>query len=366
VATKRQKIEVGVFLVSATALFVLVLLVLAGVRGKRLDRYYIEFEENVSGLSEGSKVTYRGVPVGRILHLRVTPQNRVGITVGIDPDKVTLRQGVRAKISMQTLFGPFIIDLFGGTKKDTPPLYPGATIPVKTSLMAGLAETVGEEVPTTLSEAKSLIKNLDRVLSGLAPERIESILKQVEEVLTDTRDGIDDLGKDVRKVASSLDQAIRSARAEIGKTSGKVTTSLEKVQQAMEKGTKLFDTLEATIAENRKPLGDSLKRIGILLARANQQLDALDLSATGKTLRESVGKLGAAADGVTKAAGSVGAAAKSIARTREDLRGSLANVERALVRSLEQLDRTLHSARELFDALERDPSAILRGKRDGE
>ena len=43
----------------------------------------------------------------------------------------------------------------------------------------------------------------------------------------------------------------------------------------------------------------------------------------------------------------------------------MAGVERSLLRALGELEQTLRSARRLIDVLERDPSAIIRGKNGG-
>jgi hypothetical protein len=51
-----------------------------------------------------------------------------------------------------------------------------------------------------------------------------------------------------------------------------------------------------------------------------------------------------------------------MARSRDDLRLTLENVERSLVRTLDEVGRAAESARRLLDYLERDPAALIRGK----
>ena len=64
-----------------------------------------------------------------------------------------------------------------------------------------------------------------------------------------------------------------------------------------------------------------------------------------------------AADGFTTAADSVSKAALAVDR-------AVGGVERPLVRALDELDLTLRAARSLFDTIERDPSALIHGKRE--
>ena len=363
-ATKRQKTEVGIFLATAVALLTVVLLVLSGVRRKHLDSYHLEFEENIAGLTEGSKVTYRGVPVGKILDLVVTPENRVGITVGIDPMKVRLREGVRGRYSMVSIFGPYVVDLSGGGDSSAPLLPPGSAIPVQTSLLAGLEETVAETVPFTLQRANKLMARLEGLLSKVKPEDIPAILRQAEQAVASANKAIEDFRQRMNAIASSLDKAIASTRAEAEKLSGKTAASLEKFQQASDKAAKLIDTLQAALDENRKPLAESLKRLDAALTKVNKELEGLELAATSASVRKAADKMAQAADSFTTTTQGLGTAAKTVSRSREDVRSTLENIQRSITSTFAELDRTLRSARDLLDTLERDPSAILRGKRD--
>lgn len=359
-ATKRQKVQVGIFLTAAAAIFLIVVLALAGFRQKRLDTYYVEFEESIAGLTEGSRVTYRGVSVGKVTDLRVTPENKVGVTIGIDPAKVSLREGVRARYSLLSMFGPYVVDLSGGTDREAKPLEPGAFIPVQVSLMAGLEETFADTIPLTLQRVTKLIERLDTVLSKIKPEDLPNVFHRAEELLANANRAVDDLRDKAADLVASVEKAVRTAQDELEKAGGKAGASLETFQKAVDNAStrtaKLLDTVQATLDENRKPFADALKRLDDTLARAAKQMEGLDLPATAKSIRDAADKLGKGAD-------DVGSAAKSVTSGRDDLRRSLNSIERDLVRSLEELDQTLRSARDLLDTLGRDPAAILRGKR---
>lgn len=361
-ATKRQKTEVGIFLAGVMAILIAVILALSGVSHKRLDHYYVELEESVAGLTEGSRVTYRGIVVGKVLDLRVTPENKVGITLGIDRTKVTLRQGAKARYTLLSMFGPYVIDLSGGTDPDAPSLEPGSFIPAQASLMAGLEETFAETIPLTLQRVTKLIERLDMALSKVKPEDIPGIFRRTEEVLSVAAKAVEDLRTHSAELSSSLDKAIRSVQAEAEKALGKAGAAAEKLQQATDataaEASKLLTTLQATVEGNRKSLADALKRLDDTLAQVNKQLEGIELAATTKAIREAADKLG-------KGAEAAGDAAKTLAAAREDIRRSLVNVERDLARALDSLDQMLRSARDLLDTLERDPSALFRGKRGG-
>ena len=358
-ATKRQKIEVGVLLTVVIGATTFVFLFLAGVRGKHLDRYYLEFEENIAGLTEGSKVTYRGVPVGKIIDLVVTSENRVGITIGVDPMKVTLREGVRARYTIESLFGPYVIDLSGGNDQSVTSLEPGTTIPVERSLLAGLEATFSETVPLTLQRTATLMERLDKVLANITPDDIPRVLRGAEEALANANRAITDFRTRTDGIADQLEKSIGAARAEIERTGDKAAEALDELrdgtQATAESTQRVLESLEGTIEENRKPLAASLRQLDEALAGINRQLEGLELPATSKAVREAAGKVGTAADSVTKGS-------DAVVEARGDLHLALADLRRELTRTLGELDRSLRSARELIRALERDPSALLRGK----
>ncbi|MBM4036105.1 MAG: MCE family protein [Planctomycetes bacterium] len=363
-ATKRQKFEVGVFLTAVIVIIAVVVLTLTGFRRQRLDRYYIEFEETIAGLAEGSRVSYRGVTVGKVLDLRVTPANKVGVTIGVDPTKVTLRRGVKARYSLLSLFGPYVIDLSGGTDVEAPLLRPDEdVIPVRASVMADLEETLADTVPLALTRVTELIKRLDTVLSKVKPEDIPNLFRRAEEVLASAKGAVEDIRARGGELAASLDKALRSTQAEAEKAIAKAAGAADKLQAATDatadRAGKLLDAARAAIEENRKPLADVLKRLNEALAKADKQLDGLELAATTKSIREAADKLG-------KGAEAVGESAKTLAAARDDVRRSLTSIERDLVRTLDDLDQALRSARDLLDTLERDPSAIFRGRRGGQ
>ncbi|HUT32734.1 MAG TPA: MlaD family protein [Planctomycetota bacterium] len=361
-ATKRQKTEVGVFLVGVLVILAAVVVTLTGVNRKRLDRYYVEFEETIAGLTEGSRVSYRGVTVGKVLDLRVTAENRVGVTLGIDPTKVTVRQGVKARYSLLSLFGPYVVDLSGGTDRDAPVLEPGAFIPVRPSVMADLEETLADSVPLALQRLTRLVERLDTVFSRIKPDDLPGLFRRAEDLFASADKVVEGLQARTAEIAASLDKAIRAAQADVEKALGKAGGAAMRLQQATDaaaaRAEKLLDTVQATLDENRKPLGDALKRFDATLTQVQRQLDGLDLAATTKSIREAADKLGKGAD-------SVGSSVKTLAVARDDVRRSLTSVERDLTRVLDDLDQALRAARDLLDTLERDPSAILRGRRGG-
>ncbi len=70
-ATRKQKMKVGVFLATCFIIVAAAVTYLSGLYEDQGKHYWIEFEESVLGLFEGGQVEYLGVPVGKVSDISV-------------------------------------------------------------------------------------------------------------------------------------------------------------------------------------------------------------------------------------------------------------------------------------------------------
>ncbi len=77
-ASNRTKFAVGLFLVVGTLLAVSAIIWI-GMSGqlKSGTKYVVYFDESVQGLDQDSPVKYRGVTIGRVVHISVAPDGRL-------------------------------------------------------------------------------------------------------------------------------------------------------------------------------------------------------------------------------------------------------------------------------------------------
>ena len=80
--SRSEKIRLSVFLITAGALIIIAIIVLAGLRlSQKSDTYYVRFDESVSGLEVGAQVKYNGVRVGQVVDIRIDDKN-LDATIG--------------------------------------------------------------------------------------------------------------------------------------------------------------------------------------------------------------------------------------------------------------------------------------------
>src|ERR1700740_1315067 len=112
----------------AVGAFVLAVILLSFVTGlwpgrsefsEQAKRYYIFFRGSVAGLNKGSQVQYSGIPVGRVVDIRVDPDNveKIQVTVEIDTSIVDIKTDARAFLEANILNGVATIQIRGGTQE---------------------------------------------------------------------------------------------------------------------------------------------------------------------------------------------------------------------------------------------------------
>ena len=103
--TKVSPAIVGMFVIGAFALGIVALLTFGGVNFfAKPQRFVVYFDESVHGLTLGSPVKLRGVPVGRVVDLNVrydekTNHSVVAVLCEFSKDKVTDTRGTAVNVA---------------------------------------------------------------------------------------------------------------------------------------------------------------------------------------------------------------------------------------------------------------------------
>ena len=160
-ATRKQKIRLGVFAVSTALLVAAVLVVFAGMRfWEREDTYVVDVEGSVVGLSSGSDVLLNGVQVGSIEEVEISPDDISRVRVTLEVKQGTpIKRDTRAMLVMRGITGLRVIDLRGGTD-EAAALSPGSKIPQEKSQLDKLADRADEIADRTLDVLDSAEKAL--------------------------------------------------------------------------------------------------------------------------------------------------------------------------------------------------------------
>jgi phospholipid/cholesterol/gamma-HCH transport system substrate-binding protein len=330
-ATPRQKVQVGIFLMVCGLLLVATLVILSGWQREKTIPYFIEFNESVSGLFAGADVRYRGVPVGRVTDIAVMPTNRIRVQVEIRPSVIRIRRGMTAQLSTTGITGQLYINLTGGDP-DAPLLEYGDTIPATPSLFANLSA----ELPALLASINSVLVRLDKTLGEKG--RVVTVIEEAETLLTELKVTVIEVRS---RTLSLLDHANIMMENEVGPLMTELRTSAQITGRVL------------------KRIGPPLQEAFISGAKTLEQLEthlaALDLQGTNANVQLALQRVTQMAERFTQTS-------EELNLTLQHLRSNTTNTEFYIKQAVRSLRETLQSAKQLFDYLEQNPSALLRGK----
>ncbi|MEM7025463.1 MAG: MlaD family protein [Pseudomonadota bacterium] len=241
---------------------------------RQVDLYRIAFTGSVTGLQDGSEVHYRGVPVGRVVDIRIDPDQveQVLVTVEID-DGTPIRQDTIASLEMQGITGIAFVQLDGGTQESPPLVAEGdAALPQIASRRSTL-ERLFESTPELLVRSLALV---DRATMLLDDQNLEALTKSLQNVETITSDlakrsgdvdtlvaqagnaaeGIADVSGEVGGLAAELRVLVAKIDEDFEGTGQEVGTTLAETRQAANTLQQAASQLAALVDTMQQPVGD--------------------------------------------------------------------------------------------------------------
>jgi phospholipid/cholesterol/gamma-HCH transport system substrate-binding protein len=244
----------------AVAAFVLILL-LGGVgfgvwaskyNGHRvLVDHFVRLEGSVAGLGIGSNVTFGGIPIGKVTHIALDPQDqsrtRVDMTVRAD---APIRTDSQAVLTSRSLIGGVVVEISRGS-----PASPRLTAP---EIAAGASswERLVTGAPKLADKASALADQLNQLLTVQNTAALARILASA-----------DRLSSTVGRLSGRADRVFAHAEASgaaMQKAWGEISGDLAEIER---NGARLSDDASQAIGE--------LKRAGAGLERTQRSLDSL-------------------------------------------------------------------------------------------
>jgi phospholipid/cholesterol/gamma-HCH transport system substrate-binding protein len=183
--TRAHYVAVGAFVLAVILLaFVSVLWLGRSEFSEQAKRYYIFFRGSVAGLNKGSQVQYNGIPVGRVVDIRVDPDDveKIQVTVEIDTSIVDIKTDARAFLEANLLNGVATIQIRGGTRdaKGLEP-EPGHRYPVIAAGQSEL-EQLRANLPDLLGDLKETAHSLNDLLNEENRKAVSDSLRNVRTI----------------------------------------------------------------------------------------------------------------------------------------------------------------------------------------
>lgn len=321
-ATKKVKIKVGVFLLVCFSIILAAVTYISGLYKGQGEHYWMEFDESVLGVYEGGIVEYLGLPVGKVSHMSVTPNNRAHIEITLDPKKIELKQGVEGQLVLYSLAaGTMAVELSGGDPEGGP-LPPDSQIPTRPSAFTAIST----KVEKLMSDVSSIVAKVENGLSGMEEGDLNNMLDTAKKILDDFQS----LTVEARLTLQSGQETIAKVNVQIDP---------------------LSDEVKALSQNIRKTSEDA----GAFLKVATEKTSQLDVAGLGDKVDEVLQE-------ITELTMKLNASVANLDESSATMLHEADNLEYTFRATLSSTSDTLLALETLLNQLKDDPSSLVRGK----
>jgi phospholipid/cholesterol/gamma-HCH transport system substrate-binding protein len=264
--TRANYVAVGAFVIVILIGAFISVLWLSSAQFQREGAIYdIYFRGSVSGLTESAQVRYKGVLIGRVINIRLDPENVERIRVRIEVDAATpIKQDAVAELEAQGITGLAFVQITGGSNA-SPVLEKreDKRYPIIASRQSGLEEVV-TSAPELFKRATLVADRIALVLSDANVAAVAQTLDHISSVtgtLADSRSQIDKIVIDTSKTMSEMRGAateatslLRDFRETLNGRDGiadRSSRALQELNQSAKNLTQLTAHLDAVVQENR-------------------------------------------------------------------------------------------------------------------
>lgn len=244
-ATKSQKIRVGLFAAIALALLATVVIVFGGMRfweGK--SRYHIVFEGTVYGLEDGALVYFNGMRVGAVDGIGVDPDDlrKVRVTINVR-ENTPVKIDTKAMLQFAGITGLKVIDLRDGTAA-APRLPEGGTIAAGETVL----DKLEKQAETLVDQSTRIMDNANRVMENLVALTDPAKFEGMQEIVGNARLA----SQNLVRTSEALDGIVRENRIAIRE-------SVEAVEESAKTASAMLDGQVSLLVANANDLVTSLK-----------------------------------------------------------------------------------------------------------
>lgn len=400
---EANKLKLGLFIVISTTILLGSLLALGLFNEfKEKNEIFTIFDESVQGLEEGAAIKYKGVTIGKVKKISILQKRYVRVDMETDPDSVIgenvksrqqsrsarikafndliqseVKKGLRCSLEISSIATglKFIelthIDLERKTEVDV--VIDGQEadqfIPAMKSLLSGAITNFDKTLSNIAKidyegigeEAKLALINLNKILSDPKIQSLISKGDRAAEELTLVAGTLNkkidelkiaELQSDISSLTKNTDKNISALLKNTDtKLNGAIESLSTKVENSLTKIDNLTTLLEkevknAKIAETASIARQALTQTTKTVAAV--ETDAIEALKSTKNFMDSLADL---KEDVSKTLISIEGASDSLSGMRGDISGIL-----------KRFKVTLDSISSLIEYLEKDPSAIIRGK----
>lgn len=310
----KNEVIVGIVVIAGLVLLAVGGYWLTGRPWTGEQRELVAAFDEVGLLTEGSQVKYRGVPVGRVERIRLSPRGiGVFVTMSVDPE-VELPPDAGVVLAPESFFGDWIASIVSRNQEEYRELdftvvpgrnvIPGAALPDITELTAVAAriaddlETLSDRVSLAFTEetAVQIRETVENVAA--VSEQLEGFIDQQTDTYAQVSQNVLATTAEIRSVTGQLGAAVDRGEIEATIRNARLATeNLQRFSAQLEAAGQgvpgLVTQADATLGNVNalvEGLGPQLEQVGPTLQQAQEALATLQRAAA--RIEEGEGTLG--------------------------------------------------------------------------
>ncbi len=247
-ATRTQKIALGIFMLGSVSLLIITLVALGAISFFDSPKeYFVRFRDSVNGLELGAPVKLRGVKIGRVTDIRLPNREVEAVLVWIEVDEhVPVKTDARALLKLQGITGLKFLELQSGTNQ-APDLPKFSEIPSGKSAL----DRVSDRAEQLADRAEKLMQVLTEIDWAQSLRRIDTVLEISERIMLKLEKHVDAVGGETRTLIGETRANTKELFATAQNSMQKVDTAAERVERMTGQAEALFVSARHVVEETR-------------------------------------------------------------------------------------------------------------------
>lgn len=265
---------VGIFVAASLMALIFFIIWLTGTHDARsYQRYTIYFQDPVSGLKNSAIVQYRGVDVGRVREVRLSPNRNDLIRVDIEVDETTpIYQSTQASLAQQGFTGIVYIELTTREGDQEPPdMIEGERYPVIRGRGTQLSKLF-QDVPEISRQILELSTKLNNVFDEETVASLSASFKNIEAMSRDMNGLLSE--ENVGNASITLRNAAQAS---------------EEAERMIERFNRTAEEIDQAVSSLNRILSDNRENINRFTRSGLKEIT--DMSRETKKMAESVRRL---------------------------------------------------------------------------